>query len=208
MNCYKYITLSLFCVLFLFSSFRHEKKRYGETIITQRGDEITFSIPKEREVIVGNKVKRKVTTEKPKPVLINGEKIYHHEDDEKDRWKGTEADIKTVDEYRLFRKMIDSAIATEIGHLPPGYYQYEMSNMVVDERGYIAYYETKGIVQYHPASNPFTKSRTTPVNPTSAYIINGIIARQANKMRYTPLIINDESIAYLTAFGYSYDHSD
>lgn len=208
MNCCKHITLSLLCTLLLFSSFRHERESYGETIVTTRGDEITFSKPKEREVLVGNKVKRKVTTEKPKPVLINGKKIYHHEDDEKNQWKDTEADIKTVEEYLFFRKMIDSAIAKEIAHLPPGYYQYEMSNMVVDERGYIAYYETKGIVQYHPASNPFTKHRTTPVNRTSAYIINGIIARQANKMRYTPLIINGKPIAYLTAFGYSYDHSD
>ncbi len=208
MSCCRRITIAALCALFLLSSFRQEKENYGETIVTKRGDEITFTRPKEREVQVGNKLKRKVTTEKPKPVLINGKKIYHHEDDEKDLWKGTEADTKTIEEYLLFRKMIDSAIATEITHLPPGYYQYEMSNMVVDERGYIAYYETKGIVQYHPASNPFTKPRTTPVNPTSAYIINGIIARQANKIRYTSLIINGEPTAYLTAFGYSYDHSD
>lgn len=200
---YKYFLLALPCILML-SSFHHEDEVYGETIITRRGDELTFSKPKEREVVVGkSKTRRTVTTEEPVPVLLNGKKIYHFKRGDSEWLVWTEAYKNATREFYLLRDMIDSAIGKEVENLQPGDCQYEMSNMVVDERGYITYYETEGIERYVPAPNPFTKPATFPVNPTSAYIINGIIARLANKMRYTPLIINGELSAYLTGFNYS-----
>ncbi|HEY9176565.1 MAG TPA: hypothetical protein VIN07_02695 [Flavipsychrobacter sp.] len=205
MNCCKNITLSLLCVLIVFSSFRNETERYGETITTQRGDEITFSRPKEREVVVGKSKVRRVTTEPPTPILLNGKKIHYFKDDHQDSLRELDVFQKAIDDYRTFQKMINSAIAKEKAHLPVGYYKYELTSMVVDERGYIAYYETKGILQHHPATNPFTKPVTIPVNPTSAYIINGIIAKQVSRMRYTPLIVNGMPTPYFSSFEYGFE---
>lgn len=204
MNCCKNIA-SLLCVLIVLSSFRNENERYGETITTQRGDEITFSRPKEREVVVGKSKVKRVTTEPPTPILLNGKKIHYFKDDHHDSLRELTVFQKAVDDYRTFQKMIDSAIVKEKAHLPVGYYKYELTNMVVDERGYIAYYETKGILQHHPATNPFTKPVTIAVNPTSAYIINGIIAKQVNRMRYTPLIISGTPTPYFSSFEYGFE---
>lgn len=206
----KYIAFSALCALLLFSSFRNEHERYGETIITQRGDEITFSKPKEREVMVGkSKIKRSVTTEPPVPILLNGKRIHQFKDDpDNDRLRELDAFKEAANDYRMFQKMIDSAIAKEMAHLQTGYYKYELTNMVVDEKGYIAYYETKGIFRHNPATNPFTKPATFPVNPTSAYIINGIIAKQANRMRYTPLVMNGFPTPYLSSFQYGFEQKN
>ncbi len=172
MNCCKYIALSALCALLLFSSFRNEHERYGETIITQRGDEITFSKPKEREVVVGkSKIKRSVTTEPPVPILLNGKRIHQFKDDpDNDRLRELDAFKEAANDYRMFQKMIDSAIAKEMAHLPVGYYKYELTNMVVDERGYIAYYETVGIRQYLPTSHPFNKDNQWYTNVLSFFI--------------------------------------
>ena len=204
MNSYK-DTIPLFlCALFVFSSFRQEKERYGKTLITQRGDEITFSKPKEREVVVGkSNIKRIVTTEASMPVLLNGKEIYNLENyPDMDRTKDSMLFKIMEREYTILNKMIKNAISGEMANLPKGDYICEVKNLVIDERGYIAYYETEGIKEYIFDGNPFNKPRTLPINPTSAYIIKGIIGKQAWKMRFTPLVIAGRVTPYLTEFTY------
>lgn len=206
MNCCKYITLSLLCAFVLFSSFRNEYERYGETIITQRGDEITFSKPKEREVVVGkSKIKRSVTTEPPVPILLNGKRIYNLMDyPDKDRTKDSTLFNIGSREYTIFREMIELAIAGEMSNLLKGDYICMVTNLVVNDKGYIAYYETEGLQKHLFSGNPFNKPRTQPINPTSAYIINHIIDKQAGKMRFTPLLIDGKATPYLTSFTFHF----
>lgn len=207
MKCYKCINLSALCALFLLSSFRQEKENYGETIVTKRGDEITFSKPKERHAVVSNSnIKRTIATERSVPALLNGKRIYDlkkHPD--VDRTKDSTKFLVKHHTYELLHNALANAISKEMGYLANGNYICELNNVVVDEKGFIAYYETEGLLKHIFNGNPFNKPRTQPINPTSAYIIRLIIEKQTYKMKFNPLIINGEPTPYLTKFAFYYN---
>lgn len=203
MNCCKYITLSALCALLLFSSFRQVKESYGETIITMRGDEITFSKPKEQHAVVGNSnIKRTIATERSVPALLNGKRIYDLKKyPDVDRTKDSTKFLVTHHTYELLHNALANAISKEMGYLANGNYICELNNVVVDEKGFIAYYQTEGLLKHIFDGNPFNKPRTQPINPTSAYIIKRIIDNQVNKLRIGPLVINGDATPYLTRFS-------
>ncbi|MBW7912796.1 MAG: hypothetical protein H3C54_03645 [Taibaiella sp.] len=204
MNCCKHISLSLLCLLIAFSSFRNERERYGETIITQRGDEVTFSKPKEREVIVRNvNTKRTIATERSVPALLNGKRIYDLKKyPDVDRTKDSTKFLVTQHTYELLHNALANAISKEMGYLANGNYICELNNVVVDENGFIAYYESKGLLKHIFDGNPFNKPRTQPINSTSTYIIKRIIDNQVNKLQFRPLAINGDATPYLTRFTF------
>lgn len=203
----RHIPLCAVCCLLILSSFRYGSELYGETVITKRGDEVTFSKPKEREVIVHNSnTKRTIATERSAPALLNGKRIYDLKKyPDIDRTKDSTKFLVTHYAYELLHDAIANAISKEMTYLPRGNYICEINNVVVDEKGFIAYYETEGLLKHIFDGNPFNKPRTQPINPTSTYIIRLIIEKQTYKMKFNPLIINGERTPYLTKFSFYYN---
>lgn len=204
MNYYRHIPLCAVCCLLLLSSFRYGNELYGETVITKRGDEVTFSKPKEREVIITNSnKKRTIAIERSAPALLNGKRIYDLKKyPDLDRTKDSTKFLVMHHAYETFHDCIANAISGEMNYLQRGNYICEINNVVVNENGFIAYYETEGLLKHIFDGNPFNKPRTQPINPTSSYIIKQIIDHQVNKIQFRSLVINGDVTPYLTRFTF------
>lgn len=182
-----------------------EKNNQGTIITTHRGDEITMSIVPERKVNIQNSATTKVIAiGKPEPVLLNGKEIHKFTEEDFSKIT-TRENIKVWgDEYVKFNTMLDAIIEEEKKLLPPGKYTYKLNQMVVDEYGYIAYYETEGIKLCVNGANQFTKTTTSLEDQAIASAINNKIAPAIDKMRYTPFILDGKARAYISSHGYTF----
>lgn len=174
-----------------------QEKEGGNTITTFSGDEVTMSVVSARTInIKGKKVEKVV--DKPRPLLLNGKEIYNHFWEENEAVYETEAHKKSMEEHTKYQMMIDELATEEKKQLKEGEYALHLTNMVVNEQGYIVYYETKGLEQYHKK----LRGTTITVNNKAAENINAIIQGQIHKMKFTPFVLNNTPRAYIGSFTY------
>ncbi|MEZ5018075.1 MAG: hypothetical protein R2800_13535 [Flavipsychrobacter sp.] len=169
----------------------------GNTITTFSGDEVTMSVVSARTINVKGKKLNKIV-DKPRPLLLNGKDIYNHFWEENEAVYETEAHKKSMEEHTKYQMMIDELAKDEKRNLKEGEYALHLTNMVVNEQGYIVYYETKGLERYHKK----LRGTTIAVNNKAAENINTIVQSQVHKMRFTTFVLDNTPRAYIGSFTY------
>lgn len=178
----------------------------NKVILTPKGDEITMNNPKERKLNIQGKLQQ-VTTEKPIPYLLNGRKIFSYKDESKVQYTFRDVNLWTEDDTR-FNKTIEAAIKPLLDKLPIGDYEYMLKNMVVDEKGYIAYYETNGFTRYKPMERMHQNRTRIEMPEDIATEIDNKIAAVVRSFCYRPFTVNNETLPYLGSKVYHYSKRD
>jgi hypothetical protein len=132
------VLVFVFC--FFHNSFSQQFERNGN-IVTYRGNKFEYSVPRIETVAVTDPVTRKTTTQKiaydAVPVKMNGVKIYNSDE-------VTQKPVQ-VDERVSLPVYVLKGLNSEFSKLPDGRYLVYVSNIIVDNKGKVVYYEYEGI---------------------------------------------------------------
>lgn len=192
------ITILLF---FCANTYAGTHNTKGKVFTTDSGNEITMSAPVERPVnVVNQRVNKMVVTEKPKPVMLDGETII---DKYKviSQYKGQKV---FVDEYYAIEKTIDSALVNELQQLEGGIYSIEVNNIVVNKQGKIIYFETEGIKGRTTKSTWHMAPGYYPIDATTAIAINNKIEKILAEAQLSPLVVDGKPAPYLTWYEFAF----
>jgi hypothetical protein len=119
----------------------YPRKKEGNKI-TYKGNVLELSFPKYDTIVVLNPVTGKesqvVTTLEPYPISLNGQPIVQEEKAEKvPVYEGAVTDLATT---------VFNYIMPDMDKLPDGNYKVNVFNIIIDEKGKLAYYEVNDIV--------------------------------------------------------------
>jgi len=146
-----FIPLVFICALcFSKNQYSNKIEKQGN-FATYRGNTFEFSeaSPKDTVMIldpVTGKERMVVTELSPKPIKMNGEKIYSHNDLE-----GTRPSMgKPVNQEAGFtagniKEYLVSNLSKELAKLSDGDYNFKIENIVIDKNGKVVYFEYGGI---------------------------------------------------------------
>jgi len=178
-------TVILMCMLCLaYSAFGQQFQRTGNTV-TYRGNTFEYATPGTDEVTITDPVTRKQVkkrvTRDAVPVKMNGTRIY----------AASEVTTKPVqvDESVSLQLYVLKGLTTEFSKLPNGRYLLYLSNIIVDSKGRLVYYEYEGV------SAERSKYKI-PADIRKA--IDNKIDILVNKIAFRPGMLNDKPVTVLT----------
>lgn len=154
--------------------------------VSYNGNKIVLSEPSSDTIEMINPVtggaQSVVQVREPEPISINGQKIYHAGEAEVPGYVGGNL---------TFESSVMSAMSSELGTLPDGDYALNLKNLVVDEKGKVAYYELGGLQRLGMAI------RTTVANDTAERIAVLVDNTLNNAPALSPAKIGGRQVAYL-----------
>ncbi len=135
-------------VFFSNTGFSQKFEQNGNTI-SYKGNKFEMSPAMHDTIAIVDPVtgveRTMVTTLDPKPITMNGNKIYNsNELNKKTTFNIKEASIK---EYLM------NQIGKKLSQLPNGYYNMQVSNIVIDEKGKLVFYTFNGLTKMHIDKN-------------------------------------------------------
>lgn len=187
-----FLTLTLFTI----NSYAVDNTGTGKTIITPKGDVLSFSAIGSKPVHIANSNTTKtVAYGEEKPILLNGNSIYYVSDDNDSvntyrNWQ------QWIDAHIAAEKKLNNAIKKEKKQLSKGTYYYTMKNMVINAAGELVYYETDGIVRRRYTETTRQRPGKLMIPAKLEQNINEKLKVTANKLTYTPMIVGGKTTAY------------
>lgn len=178
----RFVLICMFCVAY--SAFAQQFIRNGNTI-TYRGNTFEYAAPGTDEVIIidpvtRRQVKKRVTRDAV-PVKMNGTRIYAAGE--------VTAKPVQVDESVSLQLYVLKGLTTEFNKLPNGRYLLYLSNIIVDNKGKLVYYEYEGVSAERSKYKIPADIRKT---------IDSKIDALVNKIAFRPGMLNDKPVIVLT----------
>jgi len=164
------LPLTVVCLLlFTENSFSAKFSRQGN-IVKYRGNTIELSqqLPPDTVIVLDpstGKQRMLVTTLNPRPIKLNGGKIYTSDDLDVKNTLGEPATHKSSFSYDGIKEYLLSNLSSELSKLEDGSYMLSVNNVVINEDGAIVYYEYGGLRgtsnSYPPKPHPEVDSATS-----------------------------------------------
>ena len=174
-------------------------------IITEHGDTITMSTPKERTMRINGTTTTTLLSER-RPHLLNNRIIYYFGDDTSiHKTKHDAAYYDSMNNtYNRVKNMLDNATAMVRKQLPDGDYIVDIINMVVNEQGKIVYYEVGDVKKHIKTNHPLSQYSTQQTPEIQSSIIRQIVSTTIKDIQYVPYVRENAPTPYVTHFIYSF----
>ena len=193
----------LICITCLLGTLQQVKAQ-TQQFITRSGDTIIMKQPTTRTLKVGG-IEKEVTITTARPLLLNGKYIYYYKDDKTDFRPSDEFyDSATIAHNRIDDSLL-SVTALARKQLPDGIYKLDISNVVVDERGTIVYYEVGVLKKYVDGNNIVSQYSEADVPEIPASIIKNIVDKNLRDAKYVPLRINNKPTPYIFSLDFHFN---
>jgi hypothetical protein len=179
--------LLIITLLGTFHGFSQEFVRNGN-IVTYRGNKFEYlpqGQPDTQTIVdpVTNKKVVKITTKDPVPTKMNGIRIYNT--DEVDAKPAPAEKIGTLELY------IVKGLSTELNKLSNGNYFLYVSNVIVDDKGKVVYYEYDGLTSErnkNKISADVKKALEKQIDP----LLNSAPGFTPGKLKGRPVIVRTD----------------
>ena len=190
-----FIPLALVCmVCFTKNTFSQKFERHGN-IVTYRGNKIEMDPGGKTDTMnvtdpVTGKENLVVTATDPRPLTVNGERIY-------DVFDVTSKPVFHSNDY-TFRNYIMENIAKELEKLPDGAYSLGIGYIVTGIKGDIIYYDFDGIKK---SQSPFISNDSAPISEKIKKETDKKIERILSETQAKPGQLHGKNVPVITIDG-------
>jgi len=186
------VFLSMFAICT--QSFAADKIETGRTLTTAIGHQLEFTPPVLGTVYVkdpttGKKELKTFDKSIEKPYRLNGKEIS--------------ADVINnpvlTEMQQKIGNLVSEGLKEAIEDLHGGAYKYRVSNVVVDERGYVVYYYTEGIKD---AEEFWTgEEEFHPISAAQQQTVNKAIVKILSTLKTDPFVVNGKAVPFTVNVG-------
>lgn len=195
------LPLLLVCMLcFTKNAFSDDKRTVKGNKVTYKGNVITMHTFPEDTAIVEDPSTGKesivIRRREPVPVMMNNEKIYSDYETDENGYTNAITDFNTIGTLSAssIKQAIVNEIKNDLANLPDDEYNIGISNIVLDKKGQIAYYDYSGFFPYHTATK-ITEDQKKHIEKKIIAVLNRLSASPA-KYKDKPVIfkINNKEL--------------
>lgn len=210
MSIYLKLFIALCWLLFCKQTIADNKPGKMDTVITQAGDTIVMSAIVSQKLHIANKQEYHqagVDYTLPHPISLNGTKIFTQPDgyDEMEQLMHTASIKNACSDHDKLDELAEQAVSPLKDSLPEGRYVFRLRNLMVDEQGRVAYYQTVGLEHVVIEQKSFTKFSGTEEEERIAQRVINAFDTAVHKMVYTPLIWKDAPTPYISQYMYEFE---
>lgn len=200
-KCILAIPLTLVCVLcFTKNALSDDKRTVNGNKITYRGNVFTMKeYPNDTIIVVDpttGEEKIVIRRKSAMPIAMNNEKIYSEYETDEKGYTNAVTDFNTIGTLSAgsIKQAIVNEIKEDLSKLPDDEYNLGLSNIILDKKGKISYYDYEGFFPYHTATK-LTEDLKKHIEKKIIGVINKLSASPA-KLKDKPVIfmINNKGL--------------
>jgi hypothetical protein len=188
----KYAVTVLLSLALINSAFAIDADKSGRTLTMANGNEITFTSPKEAPVTIvdkqmGTKDVTRFEQVKERPYTLNGKEIVYD-------FKATPALLDVAKQTQL---LIGKELKAATDKLSEGCYQITMSDIVVDEKGNVAYYTKAEVKEAEPKDFSMHKVTYHTISAEERSMMEQAMRNVLSTLKAEPLLIDGKAVPYI-----------